>query len=166
MIGFHFSCVTISITTQSRRKWLGSVDIKSFGIGLPARLHLKHWPIQILVASTGPATYIQIDYVRASHYNFPLWTCNSMIHFTENSIDNKKYFSNFSCMFLNPNIFSNLNSNCSHFIDLRNLQEQGKKICYQTLFWPFTVWINCFSHLKNFENSRPSASNFKSFFDH
>ena len=34
MIGFYFSCVTISITTQSWRKWLGSVDIKSFGIGL------------------------------------------------------------------------------------------------------------------------------------
>ena len=31
------------------------------------------------------------------------------------------------------------------------------------MFWPFTVWINCFSDLKNFENSRPSASNFKSF---
>jgi hypothetical protein len=72
MIGFYFSCVTISITTQSRRKWLGIVDIKSFGICLPSRLDLKHWPIQILVASTGPATYIQIDYVRASNYNFPL----------------------------------------------------------------------------------------------
>ena len=72
MIGFYFSCVTISITTQSRRKCLGSVDIKSFGIGLTSRQHLKHCPIQILVASTGPATYIQIDYVRASNYNFPL----------------------------------------------------------------------------------------------
>ena len=25
------------------------------------------------------------------------------------------HFSNFSCMFLNPNIFSNLNANCSDF---------------------------------------------------
>ena len=31
------------------------------------------------------------------------------------------------------------------------------------LFWPFTIWINCSSDLKNFETSWPSASNFKSF---
>ena len=67
-------------------------------------------------------------------------------------------------MFLNPNIFSNLNYNCSNLWDMRNLQEQVKKaFCYQKLFWPFTVWINCSSDLKIFANSRPSASNFKSF---
>ena len=33
----------------------------------------------------------------------------------------KQNFSNFSCMVLNPNNFSNLNYNCSIFIDLRNL---------------------------------------------
>ena len=38
-----------------------------------------------------------------------------------------KYFSNFFCMFLNPNIFFNLNLNCSNLLDLRNLQEQVKK---------------------------------------
>ena len=49
-------------------------------------------------------------------------------------------------------------------IKLRNLQEQVKKaFCYQKLFWPFTVWINCSSDLKNYANSWPSASNFKSF---
>ena len=36
-------------------------------------------------------------------------------------------FSNFSCMFLNPNILSNLNSNCSNSLDMRNPQEQVKK---------------------------------------
>ena len=42
---------------------------------------------------------------------------------------------------------------------MRNLKEQVKKaFCYQKLFWPLTVWINCFSDLKNF------ALNFKSFF--
>ena len=42
--------------------------------------------------------------------------------------------------------------------------EQVKKpFCYQKLFWPFTVWINCSGNLKNFANSRPSALNFKSF---
>ena len=47
---------------------------------------------------------------------------------------------------------------------MRNIQEQVKKaFCYQKLFWPFTVWINCSSDLKNFTNSRPTASNFKSF---
>ena len=31
-------------------------------------------------------------------------------------------------------------------LDLRNLQEQvGKALCYQKLFWPFTVQINCFT---------------------
>ena len=38
-----------------------------------------------------------------------------------------------------------------------------KSELYQKLFWPFTVWINCSSDLKNFANSRSSASNFKSF---
>ena len=47
---------------------------------------------------------------------------------------------------------------------MRNLHEQVKKaFCYQKLFWPFTVWINRSSDLKNFANSLPSASNFKSF---
>ena len=31
------------------------------------------------------------------------------------------------------------------------------------MFWPFTVWINCSSDLKNFVNSLPSVSNLKSF---
>ena len=40
----------------------------------------------------------------------------------------KYYFSNFSCRFLNPNdFFFNLIFNCSHLIDVRNLQEQVKK---------------------------------------
>ena len=47
---------------------------------------------------------------------------------------------------------------------MRNLQEQVKKeFCYQKLFWPFTVWINCSSHRKFLKNSWLSASNFKSF---
>ena len=55
-------------------------------------------------------------------------------------------------------------SNCSNLLDLRNFQEQLKKaFCYQKLFWPFTVRTNCSSDLKFFANSRPSASNFKSF---
>ena len=47
-----------------------------------------------------------------------------------------KYFSKlFLHAFLNPNIFSNLNSNCSNLLDMRNLQEQVKKaFCYQKLF--------------------------------
>ena len=57
-----------------------------------------------------------------------------------------------------------MNYNCSIFWDLRNLQEQVKKaFCYQKLFWPFTVWINCSSDFKVFENYQPSASNFKCF---
>ena len=61
-------------------------------------------------------------------------------------------------------MFSNLNSNCSNLLDMRNLQEQVKKaFCYQKLFWPFTAWINCSNDIKKFANSRPSALNFKSF---
>ena len=49
-------------------------------------------------------------------------------------------------------------------LGFRNLQEQVKKaFCYQKFLGPFTVWINCSSDLKMFANSRPSASNFKSF---
>ena len=44
---------------------------------------------------------------------------------------------------------------------MRNLK---KAFCYQKMFWPFTVvWINCPIDIKKFANSRPSASNFKSF---
>ena len=40
-------------------------------------------------------------------------------------------------------IFFNLNSNCPNLLDLRNLQEQVKKVfCYQKLFWPFIFWIH------------------------
>ena len=44
---------------------------------------------------------------------------------------------------------------------MRNLQEQS--FCYQNLFLPFTVRINCSNDLKKFANSRPSAPNFKIF---
>jgi geranylgeranyl pyrophosphate synthase len=45
-------------------------------------------------------------------------------------------FSNFFCMFLNTNIsFSNMNSNCSNLLDMRNFLDQVKKaFCYQKLF--------------------------------
>ena len=49
---------------------------------------------------------------------------------------------------------------------MRSLQEQVKKaFCYQKLFWPITVWINCFSDLKPFSNSWPLTSNFQRFLD-
>ena len=74
------------------------------------------------------------------------------------------YFLTFSACFSIPIIFSNLNYNCSNLLDMRNLQEQVKKaFCYQELFRPFTVWINCSSDLKIFANSRLSAPKFKSF---
>ena len=73
-------------------------------------------------------------------------------------------FLTFPACFPIPIIFSNLNYNCSNLLDKRNLQEQViKAFCYQKLFSPFTVWINCPSDLKIFANFRPSASNFKSF---
>ena len=57
-----------------------------------------------------------------------------------------------------------MNSISSNLLYMRNLQEKVKKtFCYQKLFWPFTVWINCSSDLKTFANSWPSALNFKRF---
>ena len=49
-----------------------------------------------------------------------------------------------------PIFFSNFNSDCcSNLLDTRNLHEQVKKaFCYQNSFWPFNVWINCYSDLK------------------
>ena len=83
------------------------------------------------------------------------------------TVRNKEFpFSNFSCMFLNPNDFFSILIIIVliYYLDMRNLQEQVKTtFCYQKLFWPFTVWINCSSDLKLFANSRPSATNFKSF---
>ena len=61
-------------------------------------------------------------------------------------------------------MFSNLTSNCSNSLDMGNLQEQVKKVlCYQQLFWAFTVLTSYSSDLKKFSNSQPSALNFKSF---
>ena len=56
-----------------------------------------------------------------------------------------------------------MNYNCSYLSYLRNLKEQVKKLCYQKLYWPFTVWTNSSSDLKIFANSRPSAMKFKNF---
>ena len=36
--------------------------------------------------------------------------------------------------------------------------------CYQIFFWPFTVWINCSTDLKTFENSRSLNLKFQKFF--
>ena len=76
----------------------------------------------------------------------------------------KESFPTFPVCFLIPIFSSNLNSNLSDLLDTRHLQEQVRKaFYYQKFFWPFTVWINCSGDLKKFANSRPSASNFKSF---
>ena len=68
---------------------------------------------------------------------------NSMIlakTLVSHNVPFEQHVSFFSCMFLNPNIFSNLNSNWSNLLDMINLQEQVKKaFCYQNLLHPFTV---------------------------
>ena len=47
---------------------------------------------------------------------------------------------------------------CANSSNMRNLHEQVKKaFCYEKLFWPFTVWINCSSDLKKLSNSRLSV---------
>ena len=71
------------------------------------------------------------------------------------------HFSYFSCVFLNPNDFFNLNCwppICSKLLHMRNLQEKVKKsILLPKIFWPFTAWIICSIDLKIFTNSWPSA---------
>ena len=77
------------------------------------------------------------------------------IRSTINKTENK--FSNFSCMCLNPNIFFPI------WILIVLIYEILETFKLKNLFWLFTYWINCSSDLKNFENSLPSASNFKTF---
>ena len=83
--------------------------------------------------------------IEASTIFPPVWSVKSIFDVFSNLLWIWNYqFSNFSYMFLNPNNFF-------------------QAFCYQKLFWPFNVWINCSRDLKNFANSRSSASNFKSF---
>ena len=102
----------------------------------------------------------QTDYVlHMCFYHLCMYICTILCMYKK-----KRFFFYFSCMFLNPNMFSNLNYNYSNLLDMKNLQEQVKKaFCYHQLFWTFTIWINCSADLKIFVNSQPSASNFKSF---
>ena len=73
------------------------------------------------------------------------------------SYDTKKY------IFI-PNIFhTTLKMNKCQRVYLA--KKVKKAFCYQKLFWPFTVWINCSSDLKKFANSRLLASNFKKICD-
>ena len=72
---------------------------------------------------------------------------------------NQTYFLTFLAWFSIPIIFSNLNSDCSKVLDLRNLQEQVKKaFCFKN--WSdldFTVQIN-------FANSQAFSVEFQKFF--
>jgi hypothetical protein len=50
----------------------------------------------------------------------------------------KDNFSTFPACFLIPNFFSNLSSNCSELLVIRNLQVKVKKaFCYQKMFGSF-----------------------------
>ena len=70
-------------------------------------------------------------------------------------------FSNFFCMFLNPNNFFQHDSNCSNLLDMRNLQEQVKKaFYYQKLFWPFNLWINWLRKTFEIRGWRPRICKF------
>ena len=75
------------------------------------------------------------------------------------------FLTNFSWMFVNPNIFSNLNYNCSNLWDLRNLQEEVKKsILLKLNIYNFTlsvrtpshyhIFIHCLSHFGKKNNKK------------
>ena len=69
-------------------------------------------------------------------------------------------------MLLNPNIFFPI---WIIIVPIYSMWETSRNklkkyfVTNQKLFWPFTVRLNCSSDFKNFANSCPSASNFKSF---
>ena len=51
------------------------------------------------------------------------------------------------------------------FRDLRNLQKQVKKtFCWQILFWPFIVWINCSKLSQKFRKFSAFSLEFQEFF--
>ena len=56
---------------------------------------------------------VKINGYTHTHHTFKFW----------NFFYKQRIFSNFSCMFLNPNNFSNLNFNCPNLSSLRNPQE-------------------------------------------
>ena len=59
-------------------------------------------------------------------------------------------FSNFYCMFLNPNNFFQFEFQLFQFI---RYEKPAKKHSVTKNCWPFTVWINCSSDLKNCSRS-------------
>ena len=103
----------------------------------------------MVVSESGPLSSSQGPQFRLHVYwKFNFWRNCTFILFKFAWIPSalNSFFSNICWI---PIIFSNLNSNCSNLWGMRNLQEQVKKaFCYQKLFWPFTVWINCSSDLK------------------
>ena len=70
-------------------------------------------------------------------------------------------FSNFTCMFLNPNSFFNLNSNCSNLLDMSNLLEQVKKA-----FCHHSAWINCSSEREKLLKFGAEGREFANIWDH
>ena len=69
--------------------------------------------------------------------------CHSNIYYLNKK---SRLFLTFPACFWIPIFFSNFNYDCSNLLGMINLQEQVKKaFCYQQLFWPFSVWINCSS---------------------
>ena len=93
-------------------------------------------------------------------------TCIKLLQFDMFFLTRKKFsIHTFPICFSMPIIFSNLNYNCSNLSNMRNLQEQVKKaFCYQKLFWPFTIWINCSSDLKIFANFKSFSRSPEHFF--
>ena len=75
------------------------------------------------------------------------------------------FFSNFSCIFLNPNTFFPIwiLIVLIYWICETSSNKLKKVFSFQKLFWPSFVQKNCSSDLKLFATSWPSASNFKCF---
>ena len=99
---------------------------------------LIHLKLQIITTRTLKGQKISGD---SEHNKLSLFF--SLTHFRPKGRNRgKKLFSNFSCMFVNPNFFPNLNSNCSNLLNMRNLQEPVKKAICTNDLWKFQKFFS------------------------
>ena len=86
----------------------------------------------------------------------PLVICGEQ---PKNGEKEEEQFSNFSCMFLNPN-----NYNCSNLLDLRNIQEQVKNILLPIIVLTFHCLNKLFYWSQKFCKFSAFSLDFQKFF--
>ena len=79
---------------------------------------MKHWPFDII--ENGKKPKIQVEF-KCEKKTFTPEEISSMVSFLKIQLI---FFLTFPACFYIPIVFSNLNSNCSNLLDMRNLQKQ------------------------------------------